>query len=113
MPKVLPPQSTVALVMVAPFSQTLLRPPELELEEELLELLDEDEELLDDELLDDELDEDELLEEELLELLELLEDEDDDELPDPPEGTEHSLTPPAMRPPKVASLHTKLPTSVL
>ena len=30
-----------------------------------------------------------------------------------PEGTEHSFTPPAVRPPKVASLQTKLPTRTL
>ncbi|GAB2903073.1 hypothetical protein GCM10027046_35440 [Uliginosibacterium flavum] len=75
---------------------------------ELDELLDEDEppeleEELDEELLDDELllDEEEL--EELDELEEVL-------LPVP---FEHSFTPPAVRPPKVASLHTKLPLSVL
>lgn len=90
-----------------------------ELEDEVLELLEldelDDDELLLDELLeellledelDDELEEDELDEEELDE-----DDEDDDE--PPPLGTEHSLTPPAMRPPKVASLQVKLPTMVL
>ena len=80
----------------------MLPPPEeLELDEdELLELDDEELELL--ELLEPA----PLLEE--LEELELL------ELPVlPPEGTEHSFTPPAIRPPKVASLHTKLPTSTL
>ena len=89
-------------------------PPEL-----LVEELDEDdEELLEDEL-DDEL-EDELLElddeldelEEELDELDELEDELDEE-PPPFDGTEHSFTPPAVRPPKVASLQTKLPTRVL
>lgn len=85
-----------------------LRPPEDD-EPDELELLDELEleELEDDEELDEELEEEleeELDEEELLE----------EELP-PPMGTEHSLTPPATRlpAPKVASLQTKLPLSVL
>lgn len=76
-------------------------PPEELLDDELLELL---EELLDDELLEELLDDDELLELELLELLELL---------DVPLGTEHSFTPPATSPPKVACEHTKLPVSTL
>jgi hypothetical protein len=50
---------------------------------------------------------------ELEELLELLEDEEpDDELPTVL-GTEHSFMPPAVLPPKVASLQTKLPVSIL
>jgi hypothetical protein len=61
---------------------------EEELDEEL-GLMELDEELLGTEL---------LLEEELLEEA---------------EGVEHSLLPPATRPPKVASLQTKLPVSVL
>jgi hypothetical protein len=90
--------------------------PELEellLEDDELELLDEEEleepvpeeELLEDELLDDELLDEELLLEEELEL----------EPPVPPPGTEHSLTPPATRvpAPKVASLQTKVPLSIL
>jgi hypothetical protein len=90
--------------------------PPLE-ELELLELEDELEELeeeLEDELLE-ELEEDELDELLLDELLELLEEELElEELDDaPPPGPEHSFTPPAMRPPNVASEHTKLPTSVL
>lgn len=90
-------------------------------EDELLpvpELLELDDELEDEELLDEELEEDEELDDEELddELLELLLDELEelellDELLEPGLlGTEHSLTPPATRPPKVASLQTKLPT---
>lgn len=93
-----------------------------ELDDEVLELLELDE--LDDEPLLDELDEelDELLDELLLELDDELDedeldeeelDEEEDEDEPPPLGTEHSLTPPAMRPPKVASLQVKLPTMVL
>lgn len=80
----------------------MLPPPEeLELDEdELLELDDEELELLEPEPLLEELEELELLE--LLELLVL-----------PPAGIEHSFTPPATRPPNVASLQTKLPTSTL
>ena len=82
-------------------------------EDELLEL---DEEELEEELLDEEL---ELLDEELDEEDEELDDEelldDDEELEEEPEpeGAEHSFTPPATRPPKVASLHTKLPVRTL
>jgi len=80
--------------------------------DELAELIDEEE--LDNELdveededegvLDDELDEreDELLLAGVEELLELER-----------TGAEHSLTPPATLPPKVASLQTKLPLSTL
>jgi hypothetical protein len=77
---------------------------ELEL---LLELLEVEElEELEVELLDDvELDELLLDEEELLDEVELLELE--------PLGIEHSLTPPAIRPPKVVALQTKLPLSTL
>jgi hypothetical protein len=82
----------------------------------------------DDELLEDGRDDDELpgATLELLELErgteldealfteELLDEERlDEELAAAPVGTEHSLLPPAMRPPKVASLHTKLPTNTL
>ena len=67
---------------------------------------------LEDELLldEEELDEEELeeLEEELLE--ELLEEE---LLPGGGSGTEHSFTPPATRPPKVAAEHTNTPLSCL
>jgi hypothetical protein len=90
---------------------------ELLLDEELAEL-EELELLLEDELLL-ELDE-ELLEDELEELEELLLDEElllelDEELLEPPLGAEHSLTPPGTRvpAPKVASLQTKLPLSIL
>ena len=88
--------------------------------DEELELLEDDElDLLDEELLEEELDLLELelllalLDEEAL-LAELLDFElllEDALLP----GIEHSLTPPATRVPvpKVASLHTKLPLSVL
>lgn len=88
----------------------LAPPEELELDEdELLELDEEDDEE------DDELEEElELLEldEELDEELELLEELDELELP---EGTEHSLVPPATRvpAPKVASEQTKLPERTL
>ncbi|GAB2901153.1 hypothetical protein GCM10027046_32720 [Uliginosibacterium flavum] len=79
-------------------------PPLDELDEplELDELEELEEELEDDELLEleDELEEE--LDELLLELEEL-----------PSILIEHSFTPPAIRPPKVASLHTKLPLSVL
>ena len=95
-------------------------PPLLVEEDELLpvpELLELDDELEDEELLDEELEEDEELVDEELddELLELLLDELEELelLPVPPEGTEHSLVPPAIRPPKVVALHTKLPISVL
>lgn len=85
-------------------------PPEL-LDEELEdEELDEEEELLDE--LDDELDE--LLEEELLDELDEL--DEDEPLPIEhwlPVGAEHSLTPPATRPPKVASLQVKVPERCL
>ena len=90
--------------------------------DEELELLEDDElDLLDEELLEEELD---LLELELELLLALLDEEallaelldfelllEDALLP----GIEHSLTPPATRVPvpKGASLHTKLPLSVL
>jgi hypothetical protein len=96
---------------VAPRPLLLPVPDELELDDD--EELDEDDELEDDELeeLDEELDEDELL------------DEDDEELelelePTPPvalKGIEHSFTPPATRvpAPKVASLQTKVPLSIL
>jgi hypothetical protein len=80
-------------------------PPEVEdelVEElELLLVLLEDEEL--EELEVELLDEEELLE--LLDEVELLELE--------PLGIEHSLTPPAIRPPKVVALQTKLPLSTL
>jgi hypothetical protein len=89
-------------------------PPEVEDElveelELLLVLLEDEEleelevELLDDVELDELLDEEELLE--LLDEVELLELE--------PLGIEHSLTPPAIRPPKVVALQTKLPLSTL
>jgi hypothetical protein len=90
-PTVMPPQSTVALVMTLPawheFGVALLT-----------ELLDEDFELLEEDL--------ELLEDEDLLVLE-------DELLTVPLGTEHSLTPPATLPPKVASAQRKLPVSTL
>lgn len=89
----MPPQSTVPL-RVLPAWQAELPP------EELLEL---------DEELDDELELDELLE---LEELLLLEELELDEL-ELVEAIEHSFTPPAMRPPKVASAQAKLPLSVL
>lgn len=74
--------------------------PPLELEDELDDDELEEELLLDEEL---ELDEEELEE---LELLDELLDELDEELePVAFIGTEHSFTPPPMRPPKVASLH--------
>lgn len=81
-------------------------PPELE------------EELEDDEELDEELDEEEELDDELEEelLLEELDEElllDDELEPEAPLGTEHSFTPPAMRPPKVDSLHMNGPLSDL
>lgn len=97
----IPPQSTVVFEITLPGVHAPLPPDELD--EDELELLDE-EEL---ELLEDELDE-ELLE--LDEEEELLDEED--ELP---EGTEHSLVPPAtlVPAPKVASEHTKLPVSTL
>lgn len=83
-----------------------------ELLEELLEDVPPEEELLDEEL--EELDEDELDEEELEDDEEELElDEELLDEPLPAAGTEHSLTPPATRPPNVASLHTKLPLSSL
>ena len=74
---------------------------------------DELEELLEDELLDELEELDEELLEELDELDELEEDDEellDEELPD---LTEHSLVPPATRPPKVVSAQAKLPDSVL
>jgi hypothetical protein len=103
--------------------------PEVELDVVELELLLEDEleELvLDEELLEDELEE--LLEDELEELEELVPEVEldelellleelelllEEELPEPPIGIEHSLTPPAIRPPKVVALQTKLPLSTL
>ena len=61
--------------------------------------------------------EDELLLAGGFELLELDEElgliELDEELLEEAEDVEHSLLPPATRPPKVASLHTKLPDSTL
>jgi len=83
------------------------------LEDELEDLLEEDEDLLDDEL-EVVVEDDEEEEEE-----DRLEDELDTELPADdelvPEGTEHSLVPPAtlVPAPKVTSPHTKLPLSVL
>lgn len=90
----------------------LAPPEELELDEdELLELDEEDDE--EDDELEEELELLELeLDEELDEELELLEELDELELP---EGTEHSLVPPATRvpAPKVASEQTKLPERTL
>jgi hypothetical protein len=97
-PTVTPPQSTVALLMTLPAAQELGGTVELEVLEEAFDELVLDVaalELLEDELLGVEL---------LTELLELVA---------VPEGTEHSLVPPATLPPKVASLQTKLPVSVL
>lgn len=93
----------------------LAPPEELELDEdELLELDEEDDE--EDDELEEELELLELeLDEELDEELELLEELDElDEL-ELPEGTEHSLVPPATRvpAPKVASEQTKLPERTL
>jgi hypothetical protein len=98
-PTVMPPQSTVALVMTLPGLQLLGGTVELDALEELFddETLDFDEELLAGGLLLED-----LLDETLLA-----------ELVEVPLGTEHSLVPPATRPPKVASLQVKLPASVL
>lgn len=105
----MPPQSTVVFEITLPGVQ---EPPPDELDDELLDelelLLDDEDELEEEELEDEEL---ELLDEEELDELdeeELL----DDELPD---GTEHSLVPPAtlVPAPKVASEQTKLPDSTL
>lgn len=102
--------------MTGPVQPGTGRPPpeldeELEDEDELEELellLDDDDEDDEEELLDE--DEEDELEDELDEELE---DELDEELELLLLLIEHSLTPPAMRPPKVASLHTKLPLSTL
>jgi hypothetical protein len=107
-PTVMPPQSTVVLVKVAPAVQALPPLVDVELELLLVEELELEEELLDDEelLLEDEV----LLEEEVLELeLLVLLDEDD------PLGIEHSLVPPgtSVPAPKVVSLQVKLPLSTL
>lgn len=115
-PSVAPPQSTVP-VMTLPALQVLgsTGPPDEVLLEEELELLLEDELLLEELLDDEELDEEEL-DVELLDVEEELVDEElelDEELVVPPAGIEHSLTPPAMRPPKVVALHTKEPDSTL
>jgi hypothetical protein len=83
--------------------------------EELLELITEE---LDDELdgIDEDEDEDEdggALDDELDGREEELLDGVDELLEPPKAGAEHSLTPPATLPPKVASLQTKLPLSTL
>jgi hypothetical protein len=82
-------------------------PPEVLLELEELLLEDEELELLDEDELEEPAPEEELLDELLL--------EEELELPVPPLGVEHSLTPPATRvpAPKVASLQTKVPLSIL
>jgi hypothetical protein len=99
---------------------TFADPPDVELDVELLlEELLEDEllelELLDEEELEEPVPEEELLDDELLDDELLLEEELELELPVPPLGMEHSLTPPATRvpAPKVASLQTKVPLSIL
>ena len=97
----MPPQSTVVLVITLPGAQLFGGTVELEALEELCDELDFDEELLDGVLLLDDLLE-ELLDFELL-----------TELVDVPEGTEHSFVPPAILPPNVASLQTKVPVIVL
>lgn len=83
--------------------------PPLELEDELEDDELDEELLLDEELDEEELDEEELEElellDELLEELELLDELDEELEPAALIATEHSFTPPPMRPPKLASLH--------
>ncbi|MEC5387613.1 hypothetical protein VVD49_17910 [Uliginosibacterium sp. H3] len=93
----IPPQSTVALVMTLPAWHELGVALLTELLDEVFELLDDFELLLEEDF--------ELLDEDGPVL--------DDELLAVAVGTEHSLTPPATLPPKVASLQTKLPVSTL